>query len=335
MHDRNNGTGAVQMIYIDGIEYNKSDNDYIRTAIDEHINNMEVTVTTSGTTGHPKSVYHSAESIKKISDFNTEYFQLSSNSRIFSLFTPRSIAFTTVALYPALNADCDLFFETRIHKYIDRFNTIKPTHTMVLPSLYNTLSKLDEWDDLDFSSIEQVGIGSDFTPVGALTDLRMKGASKAYSVYGSTEVPPMVAITESDNHYTWESVNPNIDLEIKDSQLYVKWKHQEEWWTSGDLVEETHRGFNLVGRKLNMFKLGECGNKVYPEQVEKVAVELGATRALCRKVGEKCTLYYMGETNTKALRDTFSFNLVIKQVENIEIDDNLRKIKRDQVIEVV
>jgi hypothetical protein len=42
----------------------------------------------------------------------------------------------------------------------------------------------------------------------------------------------------------------------------------------------------------------------------------------------------MGETNTKALRDTFSFNLVIKQVDNIEVDDNLRKIKRDQIIEV-
>ena len=89
-----------------------------------------------------------------------------------------------------------------------------------------------------------------------------------------------------------------------------------------------------MGRKLNMFKLGECGNRVYPEQVEKVAVELGAIRALCRKVGEKCTLYYMGEMDTKALQDTFSFNVIIKQVENIEVDDNLRKIKRDQNLEV-
>ena len=321
------------MIYIDGIEYFNSDNDLIRNAIINQMEDHSVTVTTSGTTGHPKTIHHSAESIDKISQFNTEYFQLNSSSRIFSLFTPRSIAFTTVALYPALNADCDLFFETNITRYIERFNTIKPTHTMILPSLYNTLSRSDKWDELDLSSIEQVGIGSDFTPVGALTDLRMKGAKLAYSVYGSTEVPPMVAITESDNTYTWEDVNPNIDLEIKDSQLFVKWNHQSEWWSSGDLIEETNRGFKLVGRQLNMFKLGECGNRVYPEQVEKVAVELGATRALCRKVGEKCTLYYMGEMNEKAVRNTFVFNVVIKKVDNIEVDDNLRKIKRDQIIE--
>ena len=320
------------MIYIDGTEYTKSDNDYVRSAVINQLRDMSVSVNTSGTTGHPKPVYHTAESIKKISNYNTEFFNLKSNSKMLSLFSPRGIAFTTMSLYPCVDAGCDLFIETKISDYINRISAIKPTHTVILPSVYNVYSKHHKWDSLDFTSCQQVLMGSDFTPVAALTDLRMKGAKTAYSVYGSTETPPIIAHTESDNHYTWEGVNPNVDVKIVDDELYVKWKHQDDWWKSGDLVEETNRGFNLVGRKLNMFKLGECGVRVYPEQVEKVAIELGATRALCRKVGEKCILYYIGNLDTKSVSETFSFNINFQQVEEIKVDDNLRKIKRDQVI---
>jgi len=319
------------MIYIDGIEYIESNNDYVRSAVINQLHDMSVSVNTSGTTGNPKPVNHTAKSIKKISDYNTEFFNLKSNSRMLSLYSPRGIAFTTMSLYPCIDVGCDLFIETKISDYINRMNTIKPTHTLVLPSVYNSFSKHVKWNSLDLSDCEQVLMGSDFTPVAALTDLRMLGAKTAYSVYGSTETPPIIAYTESDNHYTWEGINPNADVKIENQQLFVKWKHQDQWWESGDLVEETNRGFKLVGRKLNMFKLGECGNRVYPEQVEKVAIELGSTRALCKKVNEKCYLYYMGSVDENILLKSFSFDIVPKQVEHIEVDENLRKIKRDQV----
>ena len=318
------------MIYIDGVEYIESDNDYIRSAVIDRLEDRDVSVNTSGTTGHPKPVNHTADSVTKISDYNTEFFKLTSSSTMLQLYSPRGIAFTTMSLYPSLNVGCDLFIETNINRYIERMNEIKPTHTLVLPSLYNTYSKHPKWNTLDLSNCEQVLIGSDFTPVDALTDLRMLGAKTAYSVYGSTETPPIIAYTESDNHYTWEGINPNVDLKIEAEQLYVKWKHQDEWWRSGDLVEETPRGFNLVGRKLNMFKLGECGVRVYPEQVEKIAIALGATRALCRKVNEKCYVYVTGDVNSKDLIKNFTFDIVVKEVENIEVDNNLRKVKRDQ-----
>ncbi|WP_438964840.1 AMP-binding protein [Winogradskyella sp.] len=319
------------MIYIDGIEYIKSDNDYVRNAVINQLHDMSVSVNTSGTTGNPKPVNHTAESIKKISDYNTEFFNLKSNSRMLSLYSPRGIAFTTMSLYPCVDVGCDLFIETKISDYINRMNILKPTHTLVLPSVYNSFSKHVKWNSLDLSDCEQVLMGSDFTPVAALTNLRMLGAKTAYSVYGSTETPPIIAYTESDNHYTWEGINPNAHVKIENQQLFVKWKHQDQWWESGDLVEETNRGFKLVGRKLNMFKLGECGNRVYPEQVEKVAIELGSTRALCKKVNEKCYLYYMGNINETHLRKSFSFDIIPKHVEHIEVDENLRKIKRDQV----
>tara|TARA_B100000497_G_C7694059_1_gene423042 strand:- start:2070 stop:3038 length:969 start_codon:yes stop_codon:yes gene_type:complete len=321
------------MIYIDGIEYLESDNDFVRSALIDCIEDRSVSVNTSGTTGYPKPVNHTAESITKISDYNTEFFGLKSNSTMLSLYSPRGIAFTTMSLYPCMNVSCDLFIETKINKYIERMNEVKPTHTLILPSLYNTYSRHPKWDTLDLSNCEQALVGSDFTPVAALTDIKMLGAKSAYSVYGSTETPPIIAYTESDNQYTWENVNPNVDLKIENEQLYVKWKHQTDWWESGDLVEETPKGFNLVGRKLNMFKLHECGLRVYPEQVEKVALSLGASRALCRKIGEKCMLYYMGDMKQKEMSDTFSFDIITKQVNMIEVDDNLRKVKREQCVQ--
>lgn len=320
------------MIYIDGIEYLNSNNDYVRGAVIDALVSPSLSVSTSGTTGHPKMVRHNPESIFKISEYNTEFFNLKSNSVMMSLYSPRGIAFTTMSLYPCMNVGCDLFIETTILKYITRVNSIKPTHTLILPSVYNTYSRHPKWHTLDLSNCEQVLVGSDFTPVAALTDLRMRGAKTAYSVYGSTETPPVIAYTESDNMYKWDNINPLADVKLDGEELLVKWKHQDDWWRSGDIVRELHNGFELIGRKFNMFKIGDCGTRVYPEQVEKAAITLGATRVLCKKENYKCYVYYTGELNTNALDDTFDFNMTIVKVPFIQVDKNLQKVMRTQCI---
>jgi len=163
------------MIYIDGIPYIESSNDYIRSAVIDRMLDWNVTVSTSGTTGHPKTVHHDKRLIKQISEYNTEWFGLDSNSKLFSLYSPRGIAFTVMSLYPALLADCDLYIETEVGvRYIDRINQIKPTHTLVLPNVYKVLSKHRKWNSIDYSSCKQVLMGSDYTPKGALHDLRSK-----------------------------------------------------------------------------------------------------------------------------------------------------------------
>lgn len=319
------------MIYIDGIPYIESDNDYIRSAVIDRIHDWNVTVTTSGTTGHPKVVHHSKELVKQISEFNTDWFGLDSSSVMFQQYSPRGIAFTTMSLYPALLADCDLYIETEVGpKYIDRINQIKPTHTLVLPNVYKVLSKHRKWKDIDYSSCKQVLMGSDYTPKGALHDLRNKGAQSVFNVYGSTEVPPNVFMSELEDRYG-SIVSPLVDYDIKDNELWVKYHLQDSWWQSGDLVESSYNGFKLVGRKLNMFKLGDCGTRVYPEQVEKSVVEAGADLALCRNVNNKCVIYYTGKLNkTIDLQQDIKYTIV--NVESLRVDNNLRKIDRTQNI---
>ena len=68
------------MIYIDGIEYLESDNDNVRSAVINYLENWNITVTTSGTTGNPKTYQHNAKLMRKVAEYNAEYFMLDSKS---------------------------------------------------------------------------------------------------------------------------------------------------------------------------------------------------------------------------------------------------------------
>ena len=317
-------------IYIDGTPYLESDNEHIRSHIIEKIENMEVTCTTSGTTGHPHSVTHSPEVIEHISKFNADWFGLTNRSKMLSLYSTRGIAFTTMSLYPCILADADLYIETDVSpRFIDRVHEIRPTHGLILPNMWRVLHKHRRWATLDLSSYEQCIVGSDYTADGCLEDLRSKGAQSVYNVYGATEVPPNVLMSEVANTYTLDS-NPDCEVHIEDGQIVARWKVQDRLWRSGDLVEETDNGYKLVGRELNMFKMGECGIRVYPEQVERKVVSAGADLALCRQVNGYCTIYYTG-TLSKSKLDLGEIPKVrYHKVQEIKVDNNLRKIDRTQ-----
>ena len=211
------------MIYIDGIEYFESDNDEYRSAV---INALET---------RPDI----------ISEYNTEFMKLNSNSVMLNMYSPNSVAFTTLGIHPYMLAGGDLYIKTSIKNYVKEMNDIRPTHTLILPCVYNRVNI----DELDLSNCEQVLVGSDLTPDNALTFLRMAGAKFAYSVYGSTTTPPIIAFTEADNHYRWENVNPLVDISIEDSKLNVRWKHNDKVWISDDLIEETHTGFKIIEKR--------------------------------------------------------------------------------------
>lgn len=211
------------MIYIDGIEYYESDHDEYRSAV---INALET---------RPNF----------ISEYNAEFMGIGSKSVMFNMYAPNSIAFTVLGIHPCMLAGCDLYIKTSVKNYVKDLNEVKPTHTLILPSVYKRI----DVDDLELSNCEQVLVGSDLTPDNSLTFLRMAGAKTAYSVYGSTKTPPIVAFTEADNHYRWENINPNVDIKIVDNQLHIKWSHQDTWWISDDMIEETVTGFKIIKKR--------------------------------------------------------------------------------------
>lgn len=289
-------------------------------------------VTTSGTTGYPMRISHSRDTIEQVVESNIKMLGLDRKSRIMSLYSPRGIAFTVLSLYIAEKLGCDLYIESfKGLSYIDRVNQIRPTHTLILPNIWKILHHHQRWHHIDFSSCDTLITGSDFTPVGMLEELKQHGAQRVYNVYGSTEVPPMVLISEEENTYSGQSVPQGCDVQIINGELVCRWSTQDHWWISGDCVEGDMTRFVMNGRSKNMFKQDHL--RVYPEQIEKAAVNAGAEMALCQQVNTHCVLYYTGDIqNLPDFIGSFSHvpRFRVHRVKDIKVDNNLKKIIRTQ-----
>lgn len=288
-------------------------------------------VSTSGTTGFPQRISHSRETIEEAVEGNIELYNLNKHSKIYSLYSPKGIAWSTLAVHLAVKLDCELYIETyKGLDYINRIHTIRPTHTLILPNLWKQMHKHPKWETLDYSSVDTLIIGSDFTPKGSMEELRTHGANKVYNVYGSSEVPPAWLISEYENEYSSSLLPKGISLKIEDDCIVAKWSTQNEYWHSNDLVEGTLDRFKLKGRKHNMFK--QNTERVYPEQIEKSAVEYGADLSLCQQVGVNCILHYTGNMYEDEVKQTWSHipRFRLKKVDEIKVDDNLKKIIRTQ-----
>lgn len=289
-------------------------------------------LSTSGTTGFPQQIGHSRETIEQVVDSNIKILGLNKNSKILSYYSPRGIAFSVLSVYLALKLDCELYIETfKGIDYVNRVHEIRPTHTLLLPNLWKTLHKHPKWKTLDYSSVDTLITGSDFTPAGMLDELRSHGPCKVYNVYGSTEVPPIVLYSEEENTYTTDSIAPGAEVSIVDEQICCKWSSQSNIWISGDCVEGDINRFTLNGRVPNMFKQDTV--RVYPEQIEKAAVAAGAELALCQQVGNQCVLHYTGNIiNMPVFVEHFRYipRFRLRAVNEIAVDDNLKKIIRTQ-----
>jgi hypothetical protein len=294
--------------------------------------NNFLNLSTSGTTGFPQHIGHSRETIEQVVESNIKILNLDKNSKILSYYSPRGIAFSVLSVYLALKLDCELYIETfKGIDYINRVHEIRPTHTLLLPNVWKTLHRHANWKNLDYSSVDTLITGSDFTPSGMLDELREHNPNKVYNVYGSTEVPPVVLYSEEENIYTKDNIASGVELDIVDGQLCCKWSSQPNMWISGDCVSGDLNKFVLTGRKHNMFKQDTF--RVYPEQIEKAAVAAGAELALCQQVGNQCVLYYTGNiVDMRLFVDQHRYipRFRLRAVNEIKIDDNLKKIIRTQ-----
>jgi len=321
-------------IYVDDNEYSNSV-DKLLTAWCNKSGLDFLTLNTSGTTGQPKNVSHSRDTIEQVVESNIKVLNLSSSSRIVSLYSPRGIAFTVLSLYIAERLGCDLFIEPFTGMgYVDRLNELQPTHTLILPNIWKTLNRHPTWANLDLRNCDTAITGSDFTPQGMLDELREHGPNRVYNVYGSTEVPPIVLYSEEENTYTQDSVPAGCEVKIHDNQLMCRWSTQQDWWLSGDCVEGNLDKFTLKGRVNNMFKQDHV--RVYPEQVEKLAVRFGADLALCQQADNHCVVHYTGSVDSVKLTQELGHipRLRLRQVDEIKLDNNLKKIIRSQTFSV-
>ena len=92
--------------------------------------------------------------------------------------------------------------------------------------------------------------------------------------------------------------------------------------------------FVLNGRRANMFKQDHI--RVYREMIEKTVILGGADLCLCQQIGNHCVVHYTGEIeNLDNLKAELNHvpRLRFKKVDEIKVDNNLKKIIRNQTFE--
>jgi long-subunit acyl-CoA synthetase (AMP-forming) len=310
----------------------------INDLIDRYDNKREFVYYTSGSTGKPKKIVLSFDTMKMVVEENIRMQKITSNSVIANLcIPPSSIAFSCFLVLAAHVSGAKIITKKFNSKtYIDDLQG--GTHTFIIPAVYRTMSRTKKWKKLDLSSYDVVMTGSDIPPEGIKQNVLSKGAKRFLQIYGSTEVPPAISESEDEKNFG-VNISPLIDYKVaNDGELFIKWKTQNEYWASGDLVEKIEDGFKMIGRKKNILRLN-CAH-VQPELIEQFIMnEAGVSRALVtRSKNDKIGVYYEGhESQTDSVQSVLNKwynndeNIIdfVKWVPKIETN-HLNKVIRHQ-----
>ena len=172
-----------------------------------------------------------------------------------------------------------------------------------------------------------ISCGADIVPEGIKEDVLSKGAKKFHHLYGSTEVPPAISDSE-DERQIGQNLSPLIDHYVKENELFIKWKTQDTYWQSGDIVDDELR---VVGRKKNILALN-C-SRIQPETIERYILDnTNVNRCMLTVKKDKIWLYYEGDEDQEIVHPLVNewykdSPVYIKQVEKIKVN-KMNKIIR-------
>lgn len=232
-------------------------------------NYWRLILSTSGTTGVPKSVHHTFQSLTKSIKIGehkiTDVWGLSYN--------PQHMAGLQVFFQAFLNHNplINLFGKTKedIIALIAKYNI---SHISATPTFYKLLLPISEKLD----SVNQVTFGGEKYNPMLEQQLRLSFPNANFTnVYASTEAGALFA-AKGDVF----QLNPSIGekVKIKDGEIYIHHSILSQsdeltltdgWYATGDMVEvvcENPLQFKIISRKNEMINVG--GSKVNPNVVE-------------------------------------------------------------------
>ena len=307
---------------IDCVDYKDETEDIIR----KFQRKEDFVYYTSGSTGKPKKIVHSYELMRLVAEENCGDNIYTNNDYIVNMSLPAaSIGYPVLSVLPALMTNCNLkVIAFNPYEYLDEIQNA--THAFILPAVYRVLKKTDKWKNFDFTNMT-ISCGADIVPEGIKEDVLSKGAKKFHHLYGSTEVPPAISDSE-DERQIGQNLSPLIDHYVKENELFIKWKTQDTYWQSGDIVDDELR---VVGRKKNILALN-C-SRIQPETIERYILDnTNVNRCMLTVKKDKIWLYYEGDEDQEIVHPLVNewykdSPVYIKQVEKIKVN-KMNKIIR-------
>ena len=284
---------------------------------------------TSGSTGTPKKIVHSYELMKMVAEENCRYNNYVKHDYIVNMSLPAaSIGYPVLSVLPALISGCKL--KVRAFNPYDYLDEIKEaTHAFILPAVYRVLKKTTKWITFNFTGMT-ISCGADIVPEGIKEDVLSKGAIKFHHLYGSTEVPPAISDSE-DERQIGQNLSPLIDHYVKENELFIKWKTQDIYWQSGDIVDDELR---VVGRKKNILALN-C-SRIQPETIERYVLDnTSVNRCMLTVKNDKVWMFYDGNEEDSIVKEKVQewykdSSVNVKRVKKIKVN-KMNKLIRTEI----
>lgn len=220
-------------------------------------NKKSIKFTTSGTTGTPKEIIHTYESLIKNIKIREDL-----NGTIWGItYDYKKIAGSQVILQSYLNNGklVNLYNKSKdeIIRLILEYNI---THLSATPTFYRLLI-----GDIVFEKIIQITIGGETVDSNLINKIKKTFPNaNITNVYASTEFGTLFT---SNTYYFEISKKNRIFVKILNNHIHIN--QNDNWIDTGDVVEMIDAiKFKIIGRETNMINVG--GVKINPIHIENV-----------------------------------------------------------------
>ena len=244
----------------------------------------------SGSTGRPKAVLHSLD--RFLIKFDTPGKPLRTLSfLLFDHIAGQDTLFYTLASGGALVLPGARDPATVCALVQDRRVEVLPAS----PTFLNLLCLSHDYERFDLTSLKIITYGSEPMSQAVLERVgKVFPDVRILQKYGTSEFGAPRARSRGDDSLWVNLKGDEIEVKVVDGILWVRSPtamlgylnaaspfDAENWYRTGDLVEQDGDWLNILGRESELINVG--GEKVYPQEVEAVILELdGVCDALVR-----------------------------------------------------
>lgn len=229
-----------------------------------------ISLFTSGTTGMPKRIDHTVQSLMRLVRIGDKY-----KDNVWGLaYNPTHMAGIQVIMQALINENSLIYlFNADIGKVQDAVDRLGITHLSATPTFYRMLTNLSQ-----FNSVLRVTVGGEKSDNVLYQALKKTFPNAVINnIYASTEVGSL--LVSHDNLFSIPEKFQKV-IRIKNNELQV---HKDIlmhmnleglWYSTGDIVEVVSADpmrFKIVGRKNEMINIG--GYKVNPQEIEEIICE--------------------------------------------------------------
>jgi acyl-coenzyme A synthetase/AMP-(fatty) acid ligase len=225
----------------------------------------KISIFTSGTTGEPKKITHSARKFINMARVGEKY----SDNIWAYLYNPTHMAGLQVFFQALLNKNTIIYlFQCSKNEFIENCNTSQVSNVSATPTFYKLLSPFN----FKLESIKKCTLGGEKSTSKLITSLKdIFPNASIYNIYASTEAGSLFT-SRGDLFKIIDGLKDKvkfIDNEIVIHKTLLGEFEKKEWFYTGDLVEFTNEErteFRITSRKSDTVNIG--GNRINLLEVE-------------------------------------------------------------------